>query len=112
MSQNNNCFCVFCFPVLTIKGGFVNTKIEDKTIRAVLVLNERTTEVKRGENRHRTLKNTNIVVAEKYLNDVKPKGFGSIEIPNLVGKNEALTLMLLVENEKVDITSAAKVAIY
>ncbi|MDP2527722.1 DUF1223 domain-containing protein [Maribacter dokdonensis] len=89
----------------------VNGKIEDKTIRAVLVLNERTTEVKRGENRHRTLKNANIVVAEKHLNDVKSKGFGSIEIPNIVGKNEAITLMLLVENEKVDITGAAKVAI-
>jgi hypothetical protein len=36
-------------------------------LRAVLVIDERTTLVKRGENRNRTLRNTNIVVAEQYI---------------------------------------------
>jgi len=36
----------------------------DKIVRVLLALDERTTSVKRGENRNRTLKNTNIVVSE------------------------------------------------
>lgn len=54
----------------------------DLNIRAVLVLDERTTRVTRGENSSRTLKNSNIVVAEKYLGKTAGKGF--INIPALV----------------------------
>ncbi|SIQ79178.1 DUF1223 domain-containing protein [Maribacter ulvicola] len=82
-----------------------------KNVRAVLLLKERTTEVKRGENRQRTLKNANIVIAEKYLKLKDVKGMGSIDIPASVKTNEDLILMLLVENNDADITGAVKVAI-
>ncbi|NNE78089.1 MAG: DUF1223 domain-containing protein [Pricia sp.] len=41
--------------------------LSDKSLRAVLVLDERITDVKRGENKNRRLKNSNIVVAEKSI---------------------------------------------
>ncbi|KKM61188.1 hypothetical protein LCGC14_1534190, partial [marine sediment metagenome] len=43
-----------------IKGNFT-----DKNLRSVLVLDQRTTKVNRGENRNRSLTNSNIVVAVK-----------------------------------------------
>lgn len=73
--------------------------LEEMALRAVLVLNERITEVTRGENRNRTLKNSNIVIGETYLNVSDTSGKGSIEIPSWVGKSEALTLMLISEND-------------
>ncbi len=81
--------------------------LEDKNIRVLLVIDERTTEVKRGENRNRTLKNSNVVVAEKTLS-AKAAGDISIEIPELVKEKDRLNLIVLVENEDFDITAAGK----
>ena len=89
----------------------IDGDISDKTLRAVLVLDERITSVKRGENRNRTLKNSNIVVAESY-NELKlSKGSGRISVPSLVKQNEGTTLMLLTENEVLDITGASKIKV-
>ncbi|WP_394749434.1 DUF1223 domain-containing protein [Spongiimicrobium salis] len=82
--------------------------ISGKNIKAVLVLDERTTQVKRGENRNRTLTNSNIVVAEKYSSISTNNGSASIEIPNIVRPNEAIQLMVFVENNAYDITAASK----
>lgn len=84
---------------------------ENRLLRAVLVLDERTTSVKRGENRNRTLKNSNIVVAEKYITLDGDKGTGEIAIPELVSQNDELTLILLIEKDNLDITAAAKTPI-
>ncbi|WP_190808425.1 thioredoxin family protein [Flagellimonas sp. S3867] len=89
----------------------VNGNLERKQLRAVLVLDERTTSVKRGENRNRTLKNSNIVVAEKYIALQSSGGKSSISIPNIVSKGEDLTLMLLVEADNLDVTAAAKASV-
>lgn len=85
--------------------------LTDKQLRVVLVLDERTTAVKRGENRNKTLKNSNIVVAEKYISMITKNGTYSIEVPKLVSKNDRLTLMLLLESDDLDITGAAKAPI-
>ncbi|MGX1930544.1 DUF1223 domain-containing protein [Flagellimonas sp. 2504JD4-2] len=84
---------------------------EGKQLRAVLVLDERTTSVKRGENRNRTLKNSNIVVAEKYIPLHSSRGKSSVSIPSIVSKGEDLTLMLLVEDDNLDVTAAAKASV-
>lgn len=84
---------------------------DGKQLRAVLVLDERTTSVKRGENRNRTLKNSNIVVAEKYIPLQASRGKSSISIPSIVSKGEDLTLMLLVEADNLDVTAAAKASV-
>nr|WP_282597830.1 DUF1223 domain-containing protein [Croceivirga thetidis] len=81
--------------------------VKDKDVRAVLVLNERITKVSRGENRNRTLKNTNIVVAEKYLSNINEKS-GIIKIPELVSENDELSLMIIIETSDLTITGAAK----
>lgn len=86
----------------------VEGNLQGKQLRAVLVLDERTTSVNRGENKNRTLKNSNIVVAEKYIPLKSRKGSTSIRIPELVGSNENITLMALVEQDNLDIVGAAK----
>ncbi|WP_420600887.1 DUF1223 domain-containing protein [Flagellimonas sp.] len=85
--------------------------LEGKQLRAVLVLDERTTSVKRGENRNRTLKNSNIVIAENYALLQSSEGKATISVPTIVSKNEALTLMLLVEADNLDITAATKASV-
>ena len=89
----------------------ISGNLKDVKLRAVLVINERTTQVKRGENRNRILKNSNIVVAEKLIPASFSKGTGSITIPEMVTKEDHLTLILLAENENLGITGASKIGI-
>ena len=89
----------------------VEGNLKDKSLRAVVVLDERTTLVKRGENRNRTLTNSNVVVLEKYLEAKGGAGSSILEIPALVGAGEDITLMLLVETDELDITGASKLKI-
>lgn len=81
---------------------------DGKRLRAILVLDQRTTEVKRGENRNRTLRNSNIVVAEKMISAKAGKASAYMTIPEAVDPTESIQLMLLVENDTYDITGATK----
>ena len=89
----------------------IDGKLAEKKLRAVLVLDERTTSVKRGENRNRVLKNANIVVAEKYIELNNTAGNNTITIPPIVAAKDKITLLLVTENEAADITGAAKIDI-
>ncbi|ADV50374.1 protein of unknown function DUF1223 [Cellulophaga algicola DSM 14237] len=84
--------------------------LSNKKLRVVLVLDKRVTEVKRGENRNRTLVNSNIVVAEKYLN-LKTNNSEAIQIPDSVLPNEKISLVLIAENSALDITGATKISV-
>lgn len=86
----------------------VQGSLNNRVIRTLLVLDERTTEVKRGENRNRTLKNANIVVAERSFVLEGAEGEMKIAIPEIVDNNEKLNLIVLVETANYDITAAAK----
>ncbi|WP_430908645.1 DUF1223 domain-containing protein [Maribacter sp. 2-571] len=90
---------------------FVTGTVANKKIRTVLVLDKRVTDVKRGENRNRTVTNSNIVVSENQWNLEKDEGTGAIAIPDIVEKDELLYLMVLISNAKDEITGAAKVAL-
>lgn len=90
----------------------VTGSLDHKLLRVVLVIDERITEVKRGENRNRTLHNSNIVVQEKYLDLEASSGTDSITIPSVVSKTDKLTLVVLVEAENLDVTGAAKAPIH
>lgn len=94
-------------PAVTFEYKVKGT-IENKSIRAILVLDERTTSVKRGENRNRILKNTNIVIADKTIALDSDVGMGSITIPDSVKSGEKISLFVLVENDANDITGAGK----
>lgn len=87
----------------TIDGELSNTKA-----RVVLAIQERVTEVKRGENARRTLKNNNIVISENYLTEVNKTGNYTVEIPKIVTKNDKLTVLLILENQRKDIIGAVK----
>ncbi|WP_053002179.1 DUF1223 domain-containing protein [Kordia jejudonensis] len=87
----------------TIDGDISNAKA-----RVVLAIQERITEVKRGENARRTLKNNNIVVTENYLTEVKNTGNYTIQIPEIVTKNDKLSVFLILENRRKDILGAGK----
>ncbi|WP_298480525.1 DUF1223 domain-containing protein [uncultured Maribacter sp.] len=89
-----------------ISGG-----IKEKAIRSVLVLDEKVTMVTRGENKSRTLKNSNIVVAEETLDLHKNTGIQEIVIPKEVSIKDSLSLILLVENKVFDITGAVQQAL-
>lgn len=83
-------------------------EIAEKRLRGILVLDNRVTEVKRGENRNRTLSNSNIALVEKSFPLNSAVGSGYFEIPEKVGPNEKLYLILLLENKGYDILGAAK----
>ena len=82
--------------------------LKGKELRTVLVIDERTTQVKRGENRNRVLKNANIVVNENYTAIGSDSGKASITVPSLVKQGDKLTVLVLIEDAKADITAAAK----
>lgn len=82
--------------------------IEDTYINVILVLNEKTTQVKRGENRNRTLKNTNIVVAQNILKLNNNQGRGTMIIPEFVDQNDKLSLVVLTENSNLSVTGGTK----
>ena len=80
----------------------------NKSLRIVLVIEERTTSVKRGENRNRILQNANVVVAEKYFDLDRASGTSRIIIPSLVNAGDNLRLVGIVETKKLDITGATQ----
>lgn len=82
--------------------------LQDKELRALLVLDQRQTEVRRGENRNRTLKNSNIVVAEKMIKPSESKGKGVLLFPKIVKPNEKKYLILLLQDVNYKITGAVK----
>ncbi|WP_298419893.1 thioredoxin family protein [uncultured Kordia sp.] len=87
----------------TIDGDVSNTKA-----RVVLAIKERITEVKRGENARRILKNNNIVVSENYLMEVKKTGNYTFHLPEIVTESDKLSVFLILENKQKDILSAQK----
>ncbi len=83
--------------------------IDKKKLRVALVINERITYIKRGENRNRTLKNGNIVVEEVYLNLNTASGKANIHIPEIVTQNDDLSIVALVQIENLDITGGSQI---
>lgn len=102
-------------PAIDQNSVVFNYKIQgstkNKVIRTLLVIDERATEVKRGENKNRTLQNSNIVVAEKAFSIEDEKGTMKISIPKIVRQSDRLNLIVLIENENYDITAAAKISL-
>ncbi len=89
----------------------VTGDVSGKTLRAVLVIKERETVVKRGENRNRTLRNTNVVVEESYSRLEQTEGLGQLQIPSIVTNADELSLVLLVQDKALDITGGKQVSL-
>jgi len=88
----------------------IEGSLDDKQLRLVVVIDERETFVKRGENSQRTLKNTNIVVSQKYI-ELEANGKASITIPDTVIETDTLRLIVLVEADNLDITGASQISL-
>ena len=89
----------------------IDGSLEDKRLRAILVIEERTTKIKRGENINRTLTNSNIAISEAKKSIDQQNGRIQIIIPDLVHPDDKLTTILIIENEDLDIVGAASCAI-
>lgn len=87
-------------------------KLNGKRLRIALVIEDRVTSVKRGENRNRVLKNANIVVAEQYVKDLRLEGALKIEIPKIVQAKDKLRVVAILENESFDILGASQYVIH
>lgn len=89
----------------------VNGAMERKQLRIVLAIDERTTPVSRGENKNRSLKNSNIVVQESLLSLDSPTGKGTLEIPKLVKSSDKLLVIGLIETSDLDIVGGTQITL-
>ncbi|MDO1500729.1 DUF1223 domain-containing protein [Winogradskyella maritima] len=78
-------------------------QFEDQTLRIILVIKERKTSVKRGENRNRNLVNSNIVINEQRFSLKENSGEGRIAIPDIVKSSDELSLVLILQDDNLDI---------
>ncbi|WP_111682795.1 DUF1223 domain-containing protein [Winogradskyella tangerina] len=89
----------------------IEGSISNRYIRTILVIDERKTSVKRGENRNKELLNSNIVVSELRFQLEDVSGEGSIIIPEIVEASDDLSLIVVIENDDLDITGASQVGL-
>ncbi|MGY5353247.1 DUF1223 domain-containing protein [Wenyingzhuangia sp. IMCC45533] len=74
-----------------------------------LVVDQRTTHVKRGENSHRTLVNHNIVA--NLVIEQKENGTLKMEIPAWVNQKDQLSIIAITKNKDLQITAASSIKI-
>ena len=87
----------------------VEGPLKGKTLKVALVLDKESTYVSRGENRKRTLENTNIVIQE--VEHVIPKGAmgeARIKVPEWVDPSKQLSLIAYVQDENLNIYGVAQ----
>ena len=87
----------------TVEGEAKKSKLH-----FLLAINKRVTQVKRGENRNRTLANSNIVVQEEIVPLTKKNGKFTLNIPKLVTKDDTLRLVVLIKDKELTVTSGAQ----
>ena len=87
----------------------IDGRIDDVQLRIALSIDERTTSVARGENKNRTLKNSNIVVEEVEIILNSNSGNGIIKIPKIVTSSDALSLTLILETADLDIVAGTQI---
>jgi len=99
VSKQNNVIDFF----YEIKG-----KTDKKNIHFILVLNKKTTNVKRGENSNRTLTNNNIVIMEEIKPITTLNGSHTLKIPNIVTLKENIKLVVLISDKNSDINTGTQ----
>lgn len=72
----------------------------------VVTINEKVTQVKRGENRNRTLKNTHIVVAEQTLQRYASNGQIILQLPDWIQPTDQLSVVAYATKSNVGIIDA------
>ncbi|SNR15197.1 conserved protein of unknown function [Tenacibaculum jejuense] len=87
----------------------VDGKTKKRNIHFLLAINKRITPVKRGENRNRTLINTNIVVLEKIVALTNKEGKILLSIPDIVKTEDELRLIAITKDREQLVTSGVQV---
>lgn len=82
-----------------------------KSLSVILVLKEKTTQVKRGENRNRTLRNSNIVITEQTLKLDNANSEGAIKIPDTISNSDELSLVVVIKDEDLNVSGASQTLI-
>jgi hypothetical protein len=102
---------------LTINSKTISLKYDvsgdltDKSLKLALVIESKRTQVKRGENGGRTLKNSNIVVEQVSVKLSSNNGKASITIPSIVSQNDSLRIIGFIQQKDLEITGAAQLKI-
>ncbi len=89
----------------------IKGKTKNKTIHFLLLIDERVTIIKRGENRNRILKNANIVVLEKIETIKNASGEYTLTIPEIITKNDSLRLVALIKDKDWYVKTGTQVAL-
>jgi hypothetical protein len=76
-------------------------------LTVVLVIKERETKIPRGENRNRTLTNTNIVVARDVVSNAVAATF-SLKVPDIVTEDDEVMLIAFAQDSSLRVSAAAK----
>ncbi|WP_158237251.1 thioredoxin family protein [Aquimarina sp. MAR_2010_214] len=79
------------------------------TITLALVVSERITNIPRGENRDRTLKNTNIVANRMVQKE--ESGNISMTIPDWISENDELSIIAYTQDKTLKMTGATKLTL-
>lgn len=87
----------------------INGKVNNSILEALIVLDEITTNVTRGENRNRTVVNSNIVVARTVGNINKNSGNIHIKTPKIINQEDKLRLVLVLKNEELYVQTATQI---
>ncbi|MCH2031907.1 MAG: DUF1223 domain-containing protein [Tenacibaculum sp.] len=87
----------------------INGKVNNSILEALIVVDEKTTNVTRGENRNRTIVNSNIVVARTVGNINKNSGNIHIKTPKIINQEDKLRLVLVLKDEDLYVQTAAQI---
>lgn len=86
----------------------VSGKLSNKKIVFALVLDKKTTQVKRGENARKALSNSNIVIQQKEVSLEKTTGKTNIELPP---NYTNMRLIAFIQDENLNITGGNQIKI-
>lgn len=87
----------------TVKGNVV-----DKNLKVALIIKERTTIIKRGENNGLNLLNGNIVAEQIEIPLYKTEGMATLQIPGFINSKDNLSLIGFVQTYDMAITGATQ----
>ncbi len=90
---------------ISVAYGLSDTSIASQ-LTFVIAIDQKTTQVKRGENRNKTLKNTHIVVAEKTLSQYASNGQIELQLPDWIKAQDQLSIVAYASKNQVGIIDA------
>jgi len=87
----------------------IQGEVDEKNIKFALVLNRKTTYVKTGENRQRSLTNTNIVIQEINIPiSENPTGKGQVIIPESIDIESQMHIIAFIQDKNLVIDGATR----